>query len=316
MIPVFSPDGAKKLDADKLRLVFDDDFTKDPAIIASFQTAILGWAPKLGIEINNLDVGRPPGTNDYRLVIGNGVNAREPEKTLERSYVGPGGGYFFRTKSNAAVFAHEFGHLMGLADRYYEGYQYTPDLPKEEKEGDNVTVPMAKSLFIKDGDPADPEADYNPATNLMSSTPAEWTISTAQRQSILDGKSEPQLARNVIGIFRANDNVSSVYHLPASMYLDKDGRFYTDDPPPPKPLVGYTLSISKGGAPVAVPRSAKTREFEVKILWNRLKPRTFLGIFDVSVTHGGKKHKGGRVRADGPKIHQPMMRLIAKLAGG
>src|SRR5947209_7904041 len=163
MMPVFSPkDG--QIDAGRLRLVFDDDAQKDADIANKVGAGIRGWESRLDVMIINLDLNpkRKPGPNDYQILIGKGASAREPEKTLMRSYVGPMGGYFFQPASNPAVFAHEFGHLLGLADRYYEGYIYKSDIISKEKEGDNVTIPMAQSLF---SDP--PEPDYDPKTNLM-----------------------------------------------------------------------------------------------------------------------------------------------------
>jgi len=307
-MPVFSPkDG--KIDTDRLRLVLDEDAKKDADLANKVGLGIRAWESRLGIAIINLDLNpnRKPDTTDYQIIIGNGASAREPEKTLKRSYVSPTGGYFFQTLSNPAVFAHEFGHLLGLADRYYEGYTYKSDIIDKEKEGYNVTVPMAKSLF---GDPQ--ETYYDPKTNLMSSTPQDWTISSRQRQLILAGSEEPQLSRNVIGIFQSNATAKN-YKQPSSMYLSGD-QLYTDNPTP-QAIRGYTL---EGAKKVFAAKAAKVPggNSDVKTLWRKLKPQKFLGKIPVNIVRDGKRYRGPRVRPDGPRIHQAMMELIAQLAGG
>lgn len=310
MIPVFPPKNGK-IDADRLRVVFDD-IAADPSYIAAVIAGIKAWESRLGIPIINLDPGRPATSAHYVILVGNGTNAAEPNKTLKRSYVGTTGGYFFYSESDAHTFAHEFGHLLGLADRYYEGYEYGDTITrttkggsniKEDIEGVNASVPMSQNLFSAE--------NYDPATNLMSGQSSDWTISSAQLHLILSGKEEPQLSRHIAGVFDSRMK-SGPYALPASMYLEGGQLKTVTKKGEIQPIAGYTLLV---GVLFQPKHEVSAVENAVKSLWLLRSRFDDQGKLKTKSVRVGKVYRGIRKAAAGPRIHMPMMRLIGKLAG-
>lgn len=311
MIPVFSPRNGK-IDADRLRIVFDDIGT-DASYIAAVIAGIKAWETRLDIEIVNLDPGRAASSDHYIILIGNGTKAVEPNKSLKRSYVGTTSGYLFRSESNAQTFAHEFGHLLGLADRYYEAYEYGDTITrktkggniiKEDVEGVSITIPMSKDLFSTE--------DYDPETNLMSGQSSEWTISSAQRQLILSGSEEHQPSRHIIGVFDSRMKLGP-YVLPDTMYLEGEQLKTITDKGELQLIVGYSLL---GGIVFRPKHKVSDEEKAVKGLWLLRSFFDDQGKLKTKKTRGGKVYRGARIAAAGPRIHRSMMRLIGGLAGG
>lgn len=301
MNPLFCPSNGQ-LDVSRLVLAADG-VALSPAFVNTIMTGIQAWAPLLGVSIVNLNLTRAAAANDYIIYVGNGTGtqAREPNNTLRVSYVTPTEGYLFITDPPWAI-SHEFGHLLGLADRYYEGYQHTPSVA-----GQRISVPMDNIHFPAEG-------DYNPATNLMSNPGTSWSLTNAQRQSILACTEETQLPRNVVGLFDTTGSQGASWLLPPTMYLMGDDLWTPDPPPPDLPIAGYTLfggMVFKAKAGTTAGGNGPVRD-----LWCLRSRVDTSGQPAIRITwfRRGKKYRSRRTVANGPRIHRQMMRLIGKLA--
>ncbi len=305
MIPVFCAANGQ-LDLSRLRLQFED--SSGSSFLSAITNGINDWVDpnkaNLGISIVNLNLSRDPVAGEYVIYVGNGsaagTRAREPERTLSISYVTPEGGYLFTTEPNLRrIASHEFGHLLGLADRYYEGY-----LHKRTEVGTRTTVPMDNILFAA-------ESGYVPATNLMSGGSNDWTLSSVQRQLVLSCKEEDQKSRRVVGLFDETQGSGS-WHLPLTMYLSGGALFTPDPPPPDLAIAGYTLL---GGLVFdSKARATALGNIEVRKLWN-LRPPPSGTLTKITWFHKGKRHRRRHVVSTAPRIHRQRMRLIAALAG-
>lgn len=298
MSPVFCPAGGQ-LDLSRLRLVFDD-IPFNESFVTTVMQGIQAWAPIIGVPIMNLNLTQAAASSDYVIFVGNGTRARVPNNTLRIAYVTADGGYLFPTDP-AQTISHEFGHLLGLADRYYEGYQHTPTVA-----GGRITVPMDGRLFPAEG-------DYIPTTNLMSGPGIPWSITNVQRQLIMTCTDEPQFSRRVVGLFDSTQTSGS-WSLPLTMYLSGDALFAPDPPPPDLAIAGYTLLgglvfIAKAGA-------TSLGNKAVRDLWN-LRPAPNVPGTPTRTTwfRRGKRYSSRRVVSTGQRIHRQMMRNIGNLAG-
>ncbi len=307
MNPVFCPVQGE-LDLARLRLVFENGL--DEALVTAIKNGIEDWVAvdrgNLGVSIVKLNLKRTTAaTGDYIIYVGNGsagdTKAREPERTLQISHVVATHGYLFSTESDLRrTAAHEFGHLLGLADRYYEGYSH-----KKHEVGNRLNVPMDSQLFPQ-------EQDYVPSTNLMSGGASAWTLSEAQRKLVLACKSETQKSRRVAGLFDQNQSEGS-WHLPSTMYLSGDALMTPNGPPPPDlAIAGYMLV----GGLVFMAKAGKTKlkNEPVRELWN-LRPPPKKGAERKTWFRKGKRHKSRRMVSTAPRIHREMMRHIGQLAG-
>lgn len=305
MNPVFCP-ANNQLDLSRLRLQFEGNFNAN--ILAAITNGIQDWVNpglgNLGVTIANLNLARNAADGQYVIYVGTGAaagtKARQPERTLGISYMAPENGYLFTSDPNLRrSISHEFGHLLGLADRYYEGYFHNPN-----QAGTRTTVPMDGILF-----PA--EIDYVPATNLMSGGGGQWTLSNAQRQLVLSCTAEGQKSRRVVGLFNATPQASVNWRLPPTMYLSGDALFTPDPPPPDLAIAGYTLL---GGLVfIAKARATLLGNSAVRNLWN-LRPPPSGAASRITWFHHGKKYKRKHVVSTAPRIHRSMMRLIGTLA--
>jgi hypothetical protein len=105
------------------------------------------------ILVGNNDFARDNGVSQYMI-------------TNQMSHINMGGrnntGFMFASnKGNEA--AHEFGHMLGLSDRYLEGVTAILDNRNKWQVGGRVTIPL---LISKDNDP-----NYN--NNLMAGGAAD-----------------------------------------------------------------------------------------------------------------------------------------------
>jgi hypothetical protein len=298
MSPAFCPANGQ-LDLSRLRLVFDD-IPFNAGFVATVMQGIQAWVPMLGVAIVNLNLTQAAAASDYVLLAGNGTQARAPNNLLRISYITANGGYLFFTDPARSI-SHEFGHLLGLADRYYEGYQHTPTVV-----GSRITVPMDGRLFSA-------ESDYVPATNLMSGSGLPWSLTNAQRQLILACTDEGQLSRRVVGLFDSTQTSGS-WSLPPTMYLGDDGLYTPDPPPPDLAIAGYTLL---GGLVFKAKASATLlKNKAVRDLWD-LRPAPGVPGTPIKKTwfRRGKQYRSRRIVSTGPRIHRQMMRAIGSLAG-
>ena len=104
--------------------------------------------------------------------------------------------------ANGTDAAHEFGHILGLTDRYMEGRTADP----ESSNGDlrtfentsRFTVPLAQSVTSGDGGVNDP--NYNPLTNLMSNPAPDGTgdVTPQQMGIIFSNKNEGRYNRALL----------------------------------------------------------------------------------------------------------------------
>jgi hypothetical protein len=322
MKPVFSPDAQLKVDVSRLRVVFDTDFkanflpadpkAADPkeTYLKFIETALHGWELAICVAMVDIDLQHKEKPGDYVVQVGMGENAIDPGKTLHISYVNPAGGYFFQDDVNATIFAHEFGHLMGLADRYYNGYAYDPSL---NEAGDRVTVAMAPDMFkLPDGSSSDPT--YVPTGNIMS-TPrgASWTVSMGQTATILARQEEPQNPMDVIGVFDKNDE-SGVWSVPATMLRVGDFLFAAVATQPLR--AGYTYSAVKRNIRTQAKREMPNGDKDVRVLWNKQvekrDKKTGKLVYARTKGHGGRNLVDHREHA---YLHRAQMTLIARLAG-
>ncbi|HEY0552978.1 MAG TPA: hypothetical protein VGG20_01860, partial [Thermoanaerobaculia bacterium] len=160
------------------------------------------------------------------------------------------------------------------------------------------------------------ESDYDPVTNLMAGGSAQWTLSSAQRQSVLSCTAETQKSRRVVGLFD-EAQASGNWHQPATMYLSSDifASLYTPDPPPPDlAIAGYTLL--DGLVFAAKAHATALGNNAVRELWN-LRPTPDDSGPNIRKTwfRYGKKHRSRRIVSTAPRIHRQQMRLIGMLAG-
>ncbi len=311
MKPLFSPkDG--KIDVDRLRIVFDD-INPIEGYIDIVKASIKKWEKVLDVEIVNFDPGRSVESADYQILVGKGGGALEPNKSLTVSYVGPEGGYFFSPDANEEYTAiHEFGHLMGLADRYYEAYQYDD----RQVEGGRGSVSMSLWEFKdKNGKIEEGEEDYDPHANIMSSSSKDWTISKNQRNFILSGKEETPRRRDVVGVFYSK-GASGLFKPPDSMFLD-EGQLYES---PGDRKAGYSTLLSGSVCIAHVPLADTASRSNIRELWRmrgnptrrkRKRPKRVIK---------GVLHRGPRIstyeEVPGERIHRKIMSDIGQLAGG
>lgn len=109
--------------------------------------------------------------------------------------------------------AHEFGHLVGLQDRYFEGVTYsdTPDFITKENmsiarfsHGWNEAIPRGKEGVRISEDP-----DYRPWDNLYSTNSS--TLTPFQKRMASSGFNERNY-RNGRGVLYENPNTSCAKH--------------------------------------------------------------------------------------------------------
>lgn len=302
MTPAFCPSNGQ-LDLSRLRLEFDDDFASDPAIVTAVKAGIKLWEGKLGVQIVHLlDPNRIDDSSDYVIKVGKGKHAVEPNKTLTIPYAGADGAYLFGAGAGNQVI-HEFGHMLGLADRYYEGYQHDGDTV-----GDRTSVPMDPSLFPS-------ESGYDENTNIMAGGGrggGPWTLSSAQLQAINACVEETPMPRNVVGIF---DDHDPNWKAPATMALI-GGVLYGFAPDGSSVNVGgYKMqsadTVSARGA-AGVLKSTTLKE--VNKVWCARK-KTLLGHIVSKFHKGHGLHDLNLVSHPGEHIHRKKMSEIAKLAG-
>ncbi|NLB80810.1 MAG: RHS repeat-associated core domain-containing protein, partial [Clostridiaceae bacterium] len=138
-------------------------------------------------------------SNEILLTVGYGENAN-PDAISGRSYIESDRktGYMYHTE-NPTEAAHEFGHIMGLSDRYANVMQYAPNRSSEFNLLEANTIP----LVLPKG-----ESDYNPSTNLMSSH--NGTSITQNQLSIVfaEGKTEENYQAPVVLIVNENSKLS------------------------------------------------------------------------------------------------------------
>jgi len=302
MPAIFTPANGQ-LDLNRLRLQADG-IPISPAFLATVIAGIQAWAPVLGIPIVNLNPIRPPAPSDFPVYIGDGTGtmAQEPQNTLLISYVASDHAYFFDT-ATAPVISHEFGHMLGLADRYYEGYQHAPLVA-----GIRTSVPMDGTVFPN-------EPDYIPGTNLMSGAGAGWTVTAAQIQAIMSGTEESRQSRRVVFLVDTTGSLGSAWSAQPTLYLSGDNLWAPDPPPPDLPIAGYRVI----GGLVFFAKAGPTGlgNGPVRALWNLRasvdgngQPATRLSWFRY-----GKKYRSRRLLPAGPRIHRPMMKMLGELAG-
>jgi RHS repeat-associated protein len=129
--------------------------------------------------------------NDSLLTVGNGTFAN-PNSIPGRDYIDEGrrSGYMYYDNS-AELAAHEFGHIMGLSDRYADVMYYGRKI-ETKPTGDVLHGDDTIPLVLPKG-----ETDYNPLTNLMS---GGGTFLTQKQLSIVfnNGKTEQNYPAPVI----------------------------------------------------------------------------------------------------------------------
>jgi hypothetical protein len=306
MTPVFCPTN-NVYDLGRLRLV-GDGISFSPNFAAMVATGIQAFVSQLGSQVSiiNLNLTAPQTPSDYVIYVGdgNGTRARQPNGTLRIAYVAPDHGYLFITDTAQTV-SHEFGHLLGLADRYYEGYSHTPLVV-----GTRTSIAMDGILFPN-------EPDYNPATNLMSSPSPNWSLTQAQRTWALTCTEEDQFTRRVVFLLDTTGSQGASWAWPptGTMYLQGGELWTPDGPPPPDfPIAGYSLL----GGIIFLAKASKTslKNAPVRDLWNLRARVDAAGNSATRKTwfRKGKKHKGKRTVATGPRIHRQMMKNIGNLA--
>jgi hypothetical protein len=145
----------------------------------------------------------PAGIEYFNLKVGNGTNADPKTRSTQISYVeyAKHKGYIYVIRDSVPHISHELGHILGLADRYYEGMTWYNDSAiqrncvqirtgtwfDEQDEDQRYKVPGKTSQTIKlpryaerltlamhqDAIPAD--SLYEPSNNLMSSSSPKLT---------------------------------------------------------------------------------------------------------------------------------------------
>jgi hypothetical protein len=140
----------------------------------------------------------PEDVHFFKLKVGNGAAADAKSRSTKTSYVDykKGEGYIYVRSGTVSDISHELGHILGLADRYYEGITWYNDsaiqrtcfeirtgtwfnskdedqrysVPDKDSKtaklpryAERVTLPMHNR-----GVPDD--EDYKPGNNLMSSS--------------------------------------------------------------------------------------------------------------------------------------------------
>jgi RHS repeat-associated protein len=106
------------------------------------------------------------GPSDNLLTVGNGASATPESVTNTISYidrVGGNTGYMYLSR-NGSDAGHEFGHLLGLQDRYAEGIGYN---------GDNSTIQRSTVPLVLPALAA--SSGYNYQNNLYAGTGAGLT---------------------------------------------------------------------------------------------------------------------------------------------
>jgi len=179
---------------------FDSDAGMSPAqqaaYIANLQNNIVGtWNSYTlpngqAVNANNVQVLAAPdgltseglSANQNLITVGNGASADPKMVANQTSYVSGSKnneGYFFASR-NGSEGAHEFGHMLGLSDRYAEGSNYEPNHNKADHGlSGRFTVPL---ILSRKQDPT----NYNPYDNLMSGVGTG--LSDRQLNLVFDGK--------------------------------------------------------------------------------------------------------------------------------
>jgi hypothetical protein len=158
----------------------------------------------------------PSGVKVFELTVGRGKSADEPTRSSRTSYVKyeTGLGYIYELPNQLAnpvpATSHEMGHILGLADRYYQAVYWLDDQAinrtcKQIREGQYVVPPDPTGNDFSGGQPdvitggnqlprlavrvslpmsqimVPAESEYIPTANLMSTnapiiTPAQLQI--------------------------------------------------------------------------------------------------------------------------------------------
>jgi len=156
------------------------------------------------------------GAPGWKLIAGNGNG------TLAQTIFGPGDirvpqsisfvdyahetGYLFQAR-NATEAAHEFGHMVRLADRYSNGFRvnFTQPLPQRYP---RTTAPLSRcySKELNQEASATIGQPYDPYTNLMSSSMAVGgTLTNRQLGFVFSSQLEPTYSMKG-WVFRADAN--------------------------------------------------------------------------------------------------------------
>ena len=332
-MPALSISSDGTVDASSLGIVWDTDLTGDQdktTYLKHLEASIRQWEsvtqsyekngyPK-ALTIANLDLMGP--SKSLIVTVGNKFSAREPEKTLLVPYIDPKDpnpikGYFF-FRNDGAEGAHEFGHLLGLADRYFEVYV----IDDMNQSGNRSSAPMGLGMFnVTEEDPSN-TPKYEPATNLMSNnTGTTWTLSKAQLDLVFNGQDETPKARNVIGIQKTFGTDPSFQLPPPSqgIILKADGCLYADTEQG-RQLAAYNFRVSTDKKPFP-----KTAAKEIPI---RRAITTIVDTRGPSTPSGkdfggltGKYAKSYRTPKNkpnipGPYIHRGPMNVIGGFAIG
>jgi hypothetical protein len=321
------------VDASALGITWDTDLTAlqiaaKATYVANLTASIRTWKDVSAgygspLTIANLDLEGAVPAKTFLITIGNDKSAPQPYKELKVSHVDTVArtGYFFFEK-NGAEGAHEFGHLLGLADRYFEVYS----IASLEIEGGRATAPMARMMFSAPDNvvPAATENPtstprYYPVSNLMSNDVANnWTLSRAQLDFIFSGTDEPANRRDVIAIEDTSAAGWETLHLPSPVDgIVLSGNFLYAGPDGIRPLAGYrfkTTGTNKTPVPeVAAPTTAV--KAVVSSVRNHQGPGTEKkikgGKFGDRYKHVSKTHT---VRDRGKYIHREQMNIVGKLA--
>jgi RHS repeat-associated protein len=136
-------------------------------------------------------------TNDFLLTVGN-RGSSNPDTIHGRSYIDfdRKTGYMYHNK-NAEEAAHEFGHIMGLSDRYANVMQYDPYV---KDIGYTLSDAGFVPLVLKG------EKDYNPLTNLMSGA---GTSLTQKQLSIVFNNRRTEKSHSTPVVLTVNPNSDS-----------------------------------------------------------------------------------------------------------
>jgi RHS repeat-associated protein len=142
-------------------------------------------------------------SNEILLTVGYGENAN-PDAIPGRSYIESDRktGYMYHTE-NPTEAAHEFGHIMGLSDRYANVMLFVSGNPGKDYaftllEADTIPLVLRKG-----------EEDYNPLTNLMSG--GESSLTQKQLSIVFNnGKDEKNYPAPVVLANRKSDLPSAI----------------------------------------------------------------------------------------------------------
>jgi hypothetical protein len=170
--------------------------SQQAAYITNLQNNIVGtWNSYTlpngqAVNANNVQVLAAPdglaadglSANQNLITVGNGASADPAMVANQTSYVSGAKnnqGYFFASR-NGSEGAHEFGHMLGLSDRYAEGSFYQPNHNRADHGlSGRFTVPL---VLNGRQDPT----NYNPYNNLMSGSGTG--LSDRQLNLVFDGK--------------------------------------------------------------------------------------------------------------------------------